>query len=352
MKIAIVHDYLNQFGGAERVVQELHELFPDAPIYTSICDRSKMPAGINEARIITSFMQNIPGIFKNYRKYFFLYPLAFSLFDLSEFDVILSSSSAYAKGVRKKKGQTHICYCYTPMRFVWRYRDYVKRESFPWIIKLLLPLFLFPIRMWDLATAKRVDHFVAISRVIADRIRKVYKRKSVIIYPPVDCELFQPSGRNNGYFLVCSRLNAYKRIDIVVEAFNKLGLPLKVVGEGPDRERLVKLSQPNIEYFGRLSDSAIKEMVAECQGLVFPGEEDFGIVPVEAMAAGRPVVAFRGGGALETIVDGVTGIFFNNGTPEAIVDAVERLMRKKFDQFEIRKQALKFDKSIFRQRMA
>lgn len=352
MKLAIVHDYLNQFGGAERCVADLHEVFPDAPIYTAIYDREKMPAAFREMKIVTSFMQRLPGIFKHFKKYLFLYPFAFSSFDLSEYDVILSSSSAFAKGVRKRPGQVHVCYCYTPMRFVWRYDDYIKHEPLPGWLKRLLPVLMGPLKNWDLKTAGRVDHFIAISRLIAERISEIYHRESDIIYPPVDCDLFQPAERSGDYFLVLSRLNAYKRIDIVIEAFNRLALPLKIVGEGPDRQRLQQKSLPNVEFLGRLSDLALKQMVGECRGLIFPGEEDFGIVPVEAMAAGRPVIAFRGGGALETIVEGESGLFFDEPTPESLVKAVEKFQRLTFDPRTVRAQALKFDRKIFKQRMA
>ncbi|OGC11066.1 hypothetical protein A3K48_00850 [candidate division WOR-1 bacterium RIFOXYA12_FULL_52_29] len=351
MKIAIVHDYLNQFGGAERVVQELHDIFPEAPIYTSIYDRNKMPAGINDARIVTSFMQNIPGILKHYRKYFFLYPLAFSLFDLSKYDVILSSSSAFAKGVRKRKGQLHICYCYTPMRFVWRYRDYVKRERFSRLTKMLLPIMLYPIKLWDLATARRVDFFVAISRTVADRIRRYYGRGSDIIYPPVNCDYFLPSGEDGDYFLEVVRLNPYKRIDLVVEAFNRLGHRLKIVGDGPDRERLQGLAKGNIEFLGKISDAELLSIIAGCRALIFPGEEDWGLAPLEAMSCGRPVIAFKGGAAVEFVKEPETGCFFDQPTVESLTRAVEKFAANKFDKRVIREHALRYDRVKFREQI-
>lgn len=351
MKIAIVHDYLNQFGGAERVVSALHELFPLDPIYTSIFDENRMPENFQRMDIRTSFMQKLPFIFSLFKYYLLFYPLAFEGFDLSECDVILSSSSAWAKGVKKREGQLHICYCYTPMRFVWRYEDYVKRENFGTLIKTILPLILGPIKKWDLETAKTVDFFIAISRTVAERIEKTYGRESVIIYPPVECDFFKPSALDRDYFLVVSRLNAYKRVDIVIEAFNKLDLPLLIIGDGPDRNNLQKMAGPNIQFLGKLPDEQLAKYLAECRALVFPGEEDFGIVPLEAMSAGRPVIAYKAGGAEETVVEEETGIFFEKQTADELVQAVKKFQFKPFNKRKIREHALKFDKEIFKNKM-
>jgi len=323
MRIAIVHDYLNQFGGAERVVSALHEIWPDAPIYTSIYDRNKMPAVFQRMDIRTSFMQYFPFIFRWFKFYFLFYPLAFESFDLSEYDVILSSSSAFAKGIKKRPDQLHLCYCHNPMRFVWRYDDYVKKESLPALVKGLLPLVLDPVKRWDLQGVAGVDQFIANSRTVAERIKQTYGRESVIINPPVESGFFRPSTVSQDYFLVVSRLNAYKRIDLVVEAFTQLDLPLKVIGSGPDLKRLKRLAGPSVEFLGRRSDDDLEKYLAECQALIFPGEEDFGIVPLEAMACGRPVIAYRAGGAQETVVDGETGIFFAEQTVAALVAAVK-----------------------------
>ncbi len=351
MRIAIVHDYLNQFGGAERVISALHEIWPEAPIYTSIYDRKKMPDIFSRMDIRTSFMQRFPFVFNLFKWYLLFYPLAFESFDLSEYDVILSSSSAWAKGIRKRKGQLHICYCYTPMRFVWRYDDYVERENFGFLIKAILPLVLKPIKKWELETVKKVDNFIAISKTIAERIQMTYRRESDIIYPPVECGLFQPSNVDQDYFLVVSRLNSYKRIDIVVKAFNRLELPLKIIGDGPDRKPLQKMANSNIEFLGRKSDRELKQFLAGCRALVFPGEEDFGIVPVEAMSCGHPVIAYNAGGAKETVEEGVTGLFFNEQTPESLVDAVNKFQFKSFNKTKIREQALKFDKEVFKNKI-
>lgn len=351
MRLAIVHDYLNQFGGAERVVSALHEIFPMDPIYTSIYDEQRLPAGFARMDIQTSFMQNFPFVFRWFKLYLLFYPLAIESFDLRDFDLILSSSSAWAKGARKSEGQVHICYCHTPMRFVWRYDDYVKRESVPGLLKGLLRLLLKPVKAWDLATAKNVDFYIANSQNVARRIAETYGRESVIINPPVDCAFFKPSQLDHDYFLVVSRLNSYKRIDLAVEAFNRLDLPLKIIGDGPDRKRLQRLAGPNVEFLGRLPDREVARYLAECRALIFPGEEDFGIVPLEAMACGRPVIAYRAGGAKETVVEGRTGLFFDEQTEAALAGAVKKFQFESFDKKTIREHALKFDKKIFQQKI-
>jgi len=351
MKIAIVHDYLNQFGGAERVISALNEIYPEAPIYTSIYDGKKMPANFNRMDIRLSFMQNLPLVFPFFKFYFLFYPLAFERFDLSSYEVILSSSSAFAKGVKKTGNQLHLCYCYTPMRFAWRYEDYVKREEIPGWLKGLLPYFLEPIKKWDRQNSQGVDYFIAISGAVAERVKKIYGRESVIIYPPVDCAYFQPSNLDRDYYLVVSRLNHYKRIDIVIEAFNELDLPLKIIGDGPARRSLERLAHSNIEFLGSCRDQELASYLAECRALVFPGEEDFGIAPMEAMSCGRPVIAYKAGGALETIVEGETGLFFLSQTPQALIQAVMRFKFERFDKKKIRQHALKYDKAIFKRKI-
>ncbi len=329
----------------------LHEIFPSAPIYTSIYDEKAMPGIFRQMDIRTSFMQKLPFIYKLYRYYFLLYPIAFEQFDLSGYDLILSSSSAFAKGIKKSNNQLHICYCYSPMRFVWRFDDYIKQDQFLQLIKNVLSFMLEPIKKWDLQTASNVDYFIAISSFIADRIQKTYQKESVIIYPPVETELFTPSNISGDYFLVISRLNAYKRIDLVIEAFNRLDLPLKIIGSGQDESRLKKMAKGNIQFLGKVDDSQLNKYLSECRALIFPGEEDFGIVPVEAMASGRPVIAYRGGGAEETVIEGKTGLFFDEQTPESLMQAVEQINFMNFNRDEIRKQAEAFSKRQFQQKI-
>ena len=347
MRLAIVHDFLNQFGGAERCIAALHELYPEAPVYTSICDLRRLPEVFQRMDIRTSFMQRLPLASSFHKYYFMFYPLAFERFDLSEYDVILSSSSAYAKGVRKRPGQLHICYCYTPARFLWRYEDYVSRENLAPLFKQVLPFLLEPLKKWDLESSRGVDNFISISGAVAERVRRIYGRQSDIIYPPVETDYFRPANLDGDYYLIVSRLVPYKRLDLAVAAFNELDLPLKIVGGGPARARLERQARPNVEFLGRLPDEEVKRLLAGCRALVFPGEEDFGIVPLEALAAGRPVIAFRAGGAAETLRDGETGVFFDEAAPRSLVNAVNRFKFLAFDKDKLRAQALKFDKRVF-----
>ncbi len=347
MKIAIVHDYLNQFGGAERVVEALHECFPDAPIYASIYLPENMPNSFRRMDIRTSFMQKLPFLNKHFKKYLLLYPYAFERFDLSDYDAILSSSSAWAKGVVTRPEACHICYCYTPMRWVWNYESYVAREDFGWLIRKILPLAVNRLGRWDLATTNRVDCLIAISNHVAERIRRCYNREPIVIYPPVNTSLFKPAQVTEDYFLIVSRLNTYKRIDLVIEVLNELKIPLKIIGDGPYRHTLKRMAGSNVEFLGKVSDSELAEYYAKCKALIFPGEEDFGLAPVEAQSAGRPVIAYAKGGALETVVGGETGIFFKEQTPKALKEALKSFEKMSFDPKKIREHAKKFDKNVF-----
>jgi glycosyltransferase involved in cell wall biosynthesis len=352
MKIALVHDYLNQAGGAERVVENLHETYPEAPIYTSIYDKERMPAVFRSMDIKTSFMQYLPFVMRHFKKYLPLFPFAFESFDLSNFDTILSSSSAWGKGIRKRKDQTHICYCHSPMRFVWMYEDYMEKEGYGRMVRTILPPVLKWLKAWDLKTAGTVDHFIANSRTTQKRIKLFYGRESDVIHPPVDTSFFKPyNNKIEDYFLVLSRLNPYKHIDLAVEAFNELGLPLYVVGAGPDWERLRKIAKPNIKFLGRVSDSEIVKYYSGCRAFILPGEEDFGLTPVEAQACGRPVIAYKAGGALESVVEGETGTFFEEQKVFSLVGAVKRFEKMSFDTKKIREHALKFDKDIFKEKI-
>ncbi|MCK5581251.1 MAG: glycosyltransferase [Candidatus Omnitrophica bacterium] len=351
MKIAIVHDFLNQYGGAERVVEVMHEMFPEASVYTSVYLPDKMSDSFREMDVRVSFMQKLPGVETNYKKYFLIYPFAFDSFDLSGYDLILSSSSSYAKGIKKSKECMHICYCHTPARFIWRYDIYMEQENVSSlvrsIVRIAANLFL---KKWDLKSNENVDYFLANSGYIRQRIKDIYDRDSYVIHPPVSVDSFSISDKVENYYLIVSRLNAYKKIDIVIEAFNELGLPLVVVGGGPHKSNLEGIAKDNIKFIGKVSDNELLEHYKGCKAFIFPGEEDFGITPVEAQASGRPVIAYGKGGALETVVDGKTGLFFKEQTSECLINAIKRFeeCEKDFDPKVIRENAERFSKERFK----
>jgi glycosyltransferase involved in cell wall biosynthesis len=352
--VAIVHDYLNQYGGAERVLEALHDVYPSAPVYTSIYAPEKMPARYRKWQIHTSFMQRLPRVAELHQLYLPLYPTAFEQFNLSKYKVVLSSSSAFAKGVITRPNTLHVCYCHAPMRFAWSYHDYVGGERWARRTRLVLPLVMTYVRLWDEVSSRRVDAFIANSRVVAHRIRKRYGRKATIINPPVNTRLYTPhrDGSHGDYFLVVSRMIPYKRLDIVVDAFTKLKLPLKVVGSGRQEAALRASAGPNIEFMGPVGDARLKELYANCRAFIFPGEEDFGITPLEAQASGRPVIAYGAGGALETVVQGVTGDFFGTQTAECLAETVSRFDESRYDSQIIRKHAENFDTEVFKGKIA
>ena len=353
MKVALVHDYLNQMGGAERVVLALHELFPDAPLYTSIYDPGRVDPAFRSLDIRTTFMQKLPLVKKHHQPFLPLYPYAMERLDLRGYDLVLSSSSAFGKGVVTRPGTMHICYCHTPMRWCWNYDEYVEREHLGRLARAVLPFFITNLRVWDQATSMRVDHFIANSPVVAERIQKYYRREAVVIPPPIEAGRFHfdPAGQPEDYFLVVSRLLPYKRIDLAIEACNQLGLPLLISGSGRDEQRLRKLAGPTIRFLGRLSDDEVLDYYARCRALILPGEEDFGITPLEAQASGRPVIAYGAGGALTSVVDGVTGVFFREQTVASLADTLATFDESRFDRQAIRNHALEFDKPRFHRRI-
>jgi len=350
MKVALAHDYMNQFGGAERVLEQLHDYYPHAPIYTSMYDPNAMPAAYRSWDIRTSFMQRLPLVTSRHQAYLMAYPIAFESFDLGRYDVVISNSSAFCKGVVTGPNTLHISYCLTPMRWVWRYRDYVEREQLGSLARIVLPPLIHYLRVWDFGAASRVDRYIAISTAVASRIRKYYRRESEIIPPPVDTEQFTLSPTSGDYYLTVARLAPYRRIDLIVDAFRELGLPVKIVGIGRDEARLKARATPNIEFLGRVDDETLADLYANCRGYLFPGEEDFGIAPVEAQAVGKPVVAYGAGGSLDTVIDGETGVLFPHQTARDLADAVRRLETMWFDPARIRQNAERFSVSVFRER--
>jgi glycosyltransferase involved in cell wall biosynthesis len=351
MKLAIVCSWLNQYGGAERVLEVVHAMYPQAPIYTSIFWPKALPSAYRDWDIRPSFLNRLPLIHRHHQWFLLLYPFAFERLDLAGYDVVLSVTSAFAHGVITGPQTTHICYCLTPARFLWDYNTYVAREGLGGAVRSALPLLLHQLRIWDRVAADRVDQFVGISEVVCQRIRKYYRRDAQVIYPPVGAERFAISAERGDYFLIISRLVPYKRIDLAIQAFNKLGLPLWIIGDGRDRSALQAMAGSNVRFLGRLSDVETARYLAQCRAFIFPGEEDFGIAPLEAQAAGRPVIAYAGGGALETIVDGRTGLFFREPDAESLADAVRRFRETDFDPVAVRENALRFDRAAFQQKL-
>lgn len=351
-RVAIVHDYLVDSGGAERVVIALHELYPDAPIFTSVMDPQTTFPDFRAMDVRPSFLQRLPVRKSNYKFLLPFFPLAFESFDLSDYDVILSSASAFAKGVIPSSDSLHLCYCHTPPRFAWRFHEYVAQEQMGRIKQAFIQLIVHYLRIWDYAAAQRVDEFIANSQATARRIRKNYRRDATVINPPVAVERFAPRDDIGDYYLIVSRLAPYKRIDIAVQAFNELRLPLKIIGAGIDATRLQKMASSNVELLGHVPQDRLVELYARCRAVIFPGVEDFGIVPLEANAAGRPVIAYAAAGALETIVDGVTGVFFYEQTVASLAQAVQDTDVMRFEARTMRQHAEQFSQTRFKARIA
>jgi len=356
-KIALVCDWLTNWGGAERCFQLFHEVFPGAPIYTLIYNEKKMPEFKN-VKMITSPLQRNPLARKKWQFFFNQMQYQIEQFDLSEYDIVLSASHSIAKGIITKPSSLHVCYLYSPTRYLWDYAYLYLREmsitkiSFvDDILKLYIKKQFHKIRAWDYLAGQRPDKIVAISNYIANRTRKYYRREADVIYPPVNSNLYQMVNENEieDYFLIVGRQVDYKRTDIVIEAFNKNGLPLVIVGEGPALEKLKKITKSDkIKFLGRIPDAEVKEYYAKCRAFIFPQEEDFGITPLEAQSAGRPVIAYRAGGATETVIENETGVFFDEQTPESINEVIKNFDHKKFNSHKIREHALKFDNEIFK----
>ena len=348
-RIALVHDWVTTFGGAERCLILLHQMFPDAPIYTLVHDRSSTPPELERATIITSPLQRMPGATRNWQKYLPLMPYSIEQLDLRGYDLVISSSHAVAKGVLTDSSQKHLCYCYTPMRYVWDlYQTYLEHTRLSPLAAWAFRWSAHYLRMWDLQSAQRVDKFVAISATIQQRIRRIYGREAPVVFPPVDTDYFVPDPHGqHDYYLAVSRFVPYKRMDLIIETFNHRQEKLLIVGDGPQGSRLRRMAGRNIEFIGAVSDEELRVLYQNCRALVFPAMEDFGIIPVEAQACGRPVVALGKGGTAETVVDGRTGVLFPEQTPQALDAAIDALERGSFDSQVIREHARSFDKKVF-----
>lgn len=348
MKLALVHDWLNQIGGAEDVLDHLVRFYPGAPVYTSMYAPDLMPAHYRNWDIRSTWMDRLPGIHRAHQRYLPLYPLTWARTDLSGYDVVLSNKSGFCHGVRTGPHTLHVCYCLAPTRYIWNLDGYLAREGFGAPVRLAARLVARLYRRWDYAAAQRVTHLIAISTEIQQRIRRYYHRESALIYPPVEAaERFTPVQQVGDYYLALSRLIPYKRIDLAVEACTRLGLPLLVAGKGRDRARLESLAGPTVQFLGFVPDDDLPDLFARCKAFIFPGLEDFGIVPVQAQAAGRPVIAFKGGGALDTVIPGRTGEFFTEPTVESLMATLRAFDASRYDPAAIRAHALRFDSAVF-----
>lgn len=349
IKVALVHYWLVGMRGGEKVLEALCELYPQADIYTHVVDRDKISDTLKRHTIHTTFIQKLPRATRYYQRYLPLMPLALEQLDLSGYDLVISSESGPAKGIVTSPGTLHICYCHTPMRYVWDMYHTYRRES-GWLMRTLMTPLIHYLKLWDYASAARVDHFIANSNYVAGRVRKFYRRPADVVCPPVAVDDFNPGAERGDYYLMVGQLVGYKRTDIAVRAFSAMGKKLLVIGEGEQLEALRAMAGPSVELLGWQPFSEIKRHFASCRALIFPGIEDFGIVPLEAMASGRPVIAFAEGGALETVRDRETGLFFYEQTPDALTDAVARFeqIEAQFDAAAMVAWARRFSKERFK----
>jgi len=350
-RIAIVHDFFHTFGGAERVVLALSEIYPDAPIYTLLYDK-KLDPWFGNRKIVTSYLQKWSWLPTKFLIPF--YAKAIESLDFNDFDVVISSSHSFAKNILTNPNTIHLSYVHTPMRYIWdAWHSYLKNQKVIWPGKLIVSNILHHLRIWDRLGASRVDYFVANSNYVADRIRKFYRRGSVVIYPPVDTDKIQLSTEQRRHFIVIARLSQYKRLDLVIQACNELSLPLVVVGTGEMETKLKKMAGPTVTITGWISDEQKIKYIQEARALIFPGEEDFGIVPVELQAAGKPVIAYGKGGCLETVVDGKTGLFFPEQTVESLKSAIREFIAREgeFDPVVISQHAQQFGRTRFQTEM-
>ncbi len=351
MKIALVHDFLIKLGGAERVLKVFADMYPDAPIYTLLYDEKVCGKVFPASRVRASYLQGMPKFLRSRQKYLLPFmPRAVESFDLTDYDLIISSSNAYAHGVLVSSTTKHVCYCHSPMRYAWDYtHEYMQEQNAGRLKKYMANKIIHKIRQWDQVAADRVDTYIANSNHVRKRIKKYYRKDSEILYPPVDTRRFKPQKEHNNYFLIVSTLSPYKKIDLAVHLFNKIGKELIIIGDGSQYDYLKSIAASNVHLMGFKDDDTVKKYMEGCRALIFPGEEDFGITPVEAMACGKPVLAYGKGGALETIIPGETGEFFYEPTIESMEDGLGRLIvnEPNYNAEKIHKHAVQFSKQKF-----
>lgn len=355
MKVALVHEFLVKLGGAERVLKALMDIYPKAPVFTLVYDEKKVGEVFPKERIVTSHFQKYPAFLRKRYRYFLPgIPRAVEDFDLEEFDLVISSNTAFSHGVITPINTRHICYCHSPMRYAWDWSNEYRRENGITGLKTAIyaPLMKY-LREWDMIASNRPDKYIANSANVQKRLKKYYKVDSDVIYPPVDTDRFRVSTKHCDFFLIVSTLTPYKRIDLAVQLFNKIGRKLVIIGDGPQRVYLESIAGPNIDFLGFKDDETVKEYLQNCRALIFPGEEDFGIVPVEAMACGKPVLAYGKGGVRETVISGKTGEFFFEPTVESMEDGLARLLYNErfYKPIAIRRHALTFSKANFEKKI-
>lgn len=354
-KIALVHDFLTRLGGAERVLKALSELFQKAPIYTLLYDEAKVGSQFPSSKIITSRLQKLPSLLRSRPRYLLpLMPRVIEEWDFSKFDLVISSNSAFSHGIITPPQTHHICYFHSPMRYAWDWtHEYRREQRVGPLRQIAIAYLLKKIRMWDQTAADRADTYIANSHNVKHRIKKYYRQDATVIYPPVDTERFQISRHHEDFFLIVSTLTPYKRIDLAIQLFNKIRKKLVIIGDGAQKTFLENIAGDGIEFLGFCDDATKTEYLKNCRALIFPGEEDFGITPVEAMACGKPVLAYGRGGVRESVIEGVTGEFFNEPTVASLEDGLAKLIRneRNFNPLVCRKQARKFSKEVFMEKM-
>lgn len=348
-KVVLVHDWLTGQRGGEKVLEVFAEIFPEAPIYTLFHFPGSQIKEIETKTIVTSFLQCWPFLKRKYRFYLPLFPLASELFDLQEYDFVISSSHCVAKGVIPHPDSLHICYVHSPVRYAWnQYFPYFSAAKLNLFSRIFIPPIIHYLRLWDESSSQRVDHFIANSRNVARRIQKYYRRQAEVIRPPVDTQFFQPLDGQEDYYLIVSALVPYKRLELAIEAFNRKGEPLKIVGQGPDYKKLKKMARANIEFLGSLDTDDLLSVYQRARALILPGEEDFGITSLESQACGVPVIAYGRGGAIETVIEEKTGLFFRDQSVESLLDVLDKFKGFEFNKTKVRENALEFSRDKFK----
>ncbi len=347
MNVALLHDWLNQIGGAEEVLQVLHDLYPSAPVFTTIYDRQKMPSAWTDWDVRSTWMDRLPNVHQWHQPYMPLFAMTWAAMRIPpEFDMVVSNKSAFCIGARYSG--KHVCYCLTPTRFTFDFPSYSARETIPGLAVVILRMLNVILRRWEIVVSRRVTRYIAISTEVQERIKRIYGRESDIVYPPVQVASYDVSHQSDDFYLIVSRLLPYKRIDLAIEVFNQLGLPLVIAGEGRDKGRLQQMAGSSVKILGRVDDATVHDLLRRCKAFIFPGRDDFGIAPINAMACGKPVIAYAGGGALDTVIDGITGILFDRQTVPVMVEALRRFTTYSFTPDQIRAHAERFSVERFR----